>query len=67
MLLLLLYLKQTHALILTQTFTTTFIKTLKLVKNIYIYIDGIRPHTEKANDGGNCGKVVNALSTKDNP
>jgi hypothetical protein len=30
----LLYLKPTHALILKHTFTFTFIKTLKLVKNI---------------------------------
>jgi hypothetical protein len=30
----LLYLKPTHALILKHTFTSTFIKTLKLVKNV---------------------------------
>jgi hypothetical protein len=29
--------------------------------------DSIQPHTEKANDEASSGKVVNALSTKDNP
>jgi hypothetical protein len=32
----LLYLKPTHALILKHTFTSTFIKTLKLVKNVFV-------------------------------
>jgi hypothetical protein len=35
--------------------------------NTHIHIDGIQPHTEKANDEASRGKVVNALSTKDNP
>jgi hypothetical protein len=32
-----------------------------------IHIDGIRPHTEKANEEASSRKVVNALSTKDDP
>jgi hypothetical protein len=31
------------------------------------HIDGIRPHTKKANDEASSGNAVNALSTKDNP
>jgi hypothetical protein len=30
-------------------------------------IDGIRPHTEKTNDEAGSRKVINALSTKDDP
>jgi hypothetical protein len=31
------------------------------------HVDGIRPHTKKANDEAKSGKVVNALSTEDDP
>jgi hypothetical protein len=37
------------------------------VHRTHIHIDGIRPHTEKANDEASSRKVVNALSTKDDP
>jgi hypothetical protein len=37
------------------------------VHRTHIHIDGIKPHTEKANEEASSGKVVNALSTKDNP
>jgi hypothetical protein len=33
----------------------------------HIHIAGIRPHTENANEEASSRKVVNALSTKDNP
>jgi hypothetical protein len=36
------------------------------VHRTHIHIDGIRPHTKKVNDEASSGKVVNALSTKDN-
>jgi hypothetical protein len=41
--------------------------THRQVHRTHIHIDGIRPHTKKANDEANSGKVVNAPSTKDNP
>jgi hypothetical protein len=41
--------------------------THRRVHRTHIHIDDIRPHTKKANDEANSGKVVNALSTKDNP
>jgi hypothetical protein len=41
--------------------------THRQVHQTNIHIDGIRPHTKKANAEVNSGKVVNALSTKDNP
>jgi hypothetical protein len=41
--------------------------TYRQVHQTHIHIDGIRPHTEKANDEASSGKMVNALSTKDNP
>jgi hypothetical protein len=33
----------------------------------HIQIDGIQPYTKKTNDEAGSRKVVNALSTKDNP
>jgi hypothetical protein len=39
----------------------------KYTGHTHTHTDGIQSHTEKANDEASSGKVVNAVSTKDNP
>jgi hypothetical protein len=41
--------------------------THRQVHRTHIHIDSIRPHNKKVNDEAKSGKVVKALSTKDNP